>query len=228
MSISFTNTFCLVLFFLFCCVASGQNDFRVFSEPEISINHGISSRYKINFSIGSRQFVYADQEYQFKNRQLEVSHFSTYVINGANSLSFGVKYRNRAWFEDSSNEFRLTQQYNFLHASSSLRFGHRFRNEQRFYEDETVFRLRYRFALDVPLNGFQLDVGEAYFVASNEWLYSLSSQEQPLLDTRLNSSIGWLLNKATKFQVGLQYRFENLNVTIEQQLFVLSALVFKI
>ena len=109
-----------------------------------------------------------------------------------------------------------------------MRFGHRFRFEQRLLSELTILRSRYRFALDFPLSGEKLDVGESYLIMSMEALLSQSSAIKPELDHRTTANIGWVISKKSKIQLGLDYRFEAFNINTEYRLFVLSSFILKV
>ncbi|MEM6720782.1 MAG: DUF2490 domain-containing protein [Bacteroidota bacterium] len=205
-----------------------QNDFTTFFEPQFAINHKVSDSYKVNFATVSRNYLYRDSEFEFTVRQLQFVHFSTFSFNSNHSLSGGIMYRFRENFEDSSNELRLTQQYNYAHRPNSIRFGHRFRSEQRITTDNTVHRFRYRFTVDFPLSGEKLDVGEPYFVANVESLLSVVKADAPQIDQRFTSQIGWQWTKSLKFQTGLEYRFENYNQDTQEILFVLTSMILQL
>ncbi len=205
-----------------------QNDFTTFFEPSFSVNHTVNDTYKVNFATKARNYVYRDDEFEFTMRQLELIHFSTYSFNSNHSLSAGIMYRFRENFEDSCNELRLTQQYNYVNRPNVIRFGHRFRTEQRITTEHIIHRFRYRFTMDFPLQGEKLDLGEPYFVANTELLLSVASAELPQLDQRFTAQIGWQWTKNLQFQTGLEYRFEDFNNTTREILFVLTSVVLKI
>ena len=205
-----------------------QSDFESLSESAFAINHKVSSKYKMNFALKSRAYIYRDSEFTYEQRQLDLMHFSTFPLNYNHSLSLGIQYRNRDWFDDKSNELRLTQQFNVTKKRLAKRFGHRVRFEQRILDNVTVFRMRYRFAIDFPLNGEKLDLRETYFVGSLELLNSVNKLSAPEVDQRTTIQIGWLFSKDLKLQAGLEYRFEALNIDAEQKLFILTSAILKI
>lgn len=227
------STYCIRLFIFssfFCLVklSFAQNDFSILNESNISINHNISQTYKLNFSFKGRNFLFRNKEITIRQRQVEIGHFSRFSMTPRSSLSIGVMYRNKNWFDELENEFRTTIQFNTKHILESLRFGQRYRAEQRFFETFTTFRFRYRLALDFPLQGEQLNVGEPYFIGTGEFLWSMTRHIKPELDHRWSVQIGWLLVKRTKLQVGLEYRFDQFNTYLNQKLFLLTAAVFNL
>lgn len=227
MSISCIRGFMLPVFF-FAHTISAQNDFATLGETEFAINTTISDSYKVNFGLRTRYFLYEDQAVLLRNRQIDVLHFSTLKLNYNHDLSLGIQYRNRALFDDSPNELRLTQQFNYTKQGFGLRFGHRLRTEQRVLPSKTIFRQRYRFAVDLPLKGEKLDIGEPYLVSSMELLLSLASPDQPEIDHRTTTQIGWQISKDLKLQTGLEYRFEAFNIDTEYRLFILTSAILRI
>lgn len=205
-----------------------QENFETLGESALAVNHKANDFYSYNFSVKNRYYLYQDEAFNFEIRQLDFVHFSTYKIDFNHSVSFGVQYRFRENFDGGSNELRLTQQYNYTKQKFALRFGHRFRFEQRILENITILRSRYRFALDFPLNGEKLDVGESYLVTSMEAFLSVNKTMKPEFDHRTTAQIGWLFHKNFKFQTGLEYRFEAFNLNTKHKLFILTSAVLKL
>jgi len=222
-----------ILLVLLACFASlntlfSQSDFEGLGETSFAVNTDINSIYKANFAVRSRYYLYQEDNFNFKNRQLDFVHFSTLNLDYNHSVSLGVQYRIRESIDGGSNELRLTQQFNYTKKREAIRFGHRVRFEQRILEDLTILRSRYRFALDFPLNGEKLDIGETYIVGSIEALLSNSKNEKPEIDHRTTAHIGWLVSKSLKLQFGMEYRFEAFNLNTEQKLFLLTSGILKI
>ncbi len=227
MTIFYTKHFWVfgMLFFLFQTLQS-QSDFIGYWEPSIAFNYAVNKNYKHNFGIRKRSFVYTDDQAELRLRQIDISHFSNWKINANESMGGGILYRFRDGFDGGSNELRLTQQYNYAIRPSIVRFGHRIRAEQRITTQRTVYRFRYRFAVDLPLNGEKTDVGEAYFIIATEVLLSVANALAPEYDHRLTSQIGWLLTKKMRLQTGVEYRSENFTGDTEPVVLLLSSLVF--
>lgn len=221
------NTVVAAFLFLYGLLQS-QDNYTGYLEPNISLNYTVVDNYSHNFKVSQRSFLF-DDDFEFRARQLDVAHFSNLKIRDDQSIAFGTQYRFRKVFEDEKeNELRLTQQYNIKTQKNALRFGNRFRTEQRITASLTTHRFRYRFALDLPLNGEKLDIGEAYFVISVESLLSMAKGQLPEYDQRLTSNIGWLLNKMTKVQIGLEYRAEDFTHETENVTFIRTGLVLNL
>ncbi|MEO1011003.1 MAG: DUF2490 domain-containing protein [Bacteroidota bacterium] len=197
-------------------------------EPEVALNYKVGSNYAHNFSMDMRQYTYEDSDLGLRARHLDLSHFSKFTVGSQQSLALGIMYRFRDTFEtDAQNELRLTQQYNVTHKIGNVRLGNRLRTEQRITV-RTIHRFRYRLAVDLPLKGEKLDVGEPYFVASTESLLSTAMGIGPEWDQRIISHIGWRLNPTTRFQTGVEYRAENYAQKVENVLFLLTSLIFSL
>ena len=209
MTMSSTKWLSLFGLFLLVNTMSAQENWTGYFQPQIAVNYKVVGLYSHNFSILSRNYIYKEKDFTFKGRQLDITHFSNLQIRDNQSIALGIKYRFRNIFEDRENELRFTQQYNITHKPYSVRFGHRFRVQQRITNSLTVHRFRYRFALDFPLKGEKLDLGEPYFVGGFENLLSVAKNNTPQYDLRLSGQVGWQLNGDIKFQVGMEYRMED-------------------
>ena len=210
--------------FLLLQTVSGQENFTAYFQPQIAVNYKVAGLYSQNFSVLSRNYIYDREELLFKGRQLDITHYSNLKIRDNQSIALGIKYRFRNNFEDKENELRFTQQYNITHKPHIVRFGHRVRAQQRITNSLTVHRFRYRFAMDFPLIGEKLDLGEPYFVGIFENLLSVAKSNAPQYDIRLSGQIGWQLDRDIKFQMGLEYRMEDYSSVLPQNiLFLLTS-----
>ena len=228
MSMPYTKPVVIVILFLLGFNSIAQNKLASLGESALSLNHKVSKNYSVNFAMRSRYILYNDNGLQYKQQQIDVFHFSTFHLNYNHKLSFGLYYRNRDWFNTGSDELRFTQQFNFTKQKLGWRYGHRFRAEQRVLNTKTILRQRYRFAVDFPLNGEKLNIGEAYLVNTIEGLLSLTDSEKPETDMRIACQIGWQISEDLKLQTGLEHRFEAFNLAVKNNLFVLTSAILKI
>jgi hypothetical protein len=219
----FAFSACFTVFY-----ATAQNNFISFGESILAANHKVSQTYTVSFALETRYFLYQNEALFYKQQQIDVAHFSTLNLNFNHALSLGLEYRERAVFEAGSNEIRITEQFNYKTQKLGVRYGHRFRSEQRFLEHETIYRQRYRFAVDFPLNGEKLDIGEPYLINTVEGLLSLNTDDKPETDIRFSSQIGWQITEDLKLQTGVEYRNEAFNLVAQHRLFVLTTAVLKI
>ncbi|NJB36805.1 DUF2490 domain-containing protein [Croceivirga sp. JEA036] len=213
-----------LLLFLFCfCSVQGQ-DFTGYLQPKIALNYKVSPFYSQNYSVQNRSYFYRNEEASLAVRQIDAVHFSNYKLMDNQSIALGVQFRFREAFEAKANELRFTQQYDFTIKPFSLRYGHRFRTEQRITTNNFIHRFRYRFSLDLPLNGERLDLGETYLVGNWESLVSVGKKMNPEYDQRLTLQLGWFLSDTCKVQIGTEYRLEDALEGQHHILFFLSTL----
>jgi hypothetical protein len=217
------------LLFLCCHLVVSQDNFSGLFQPKISVNYEVSENYKHNFSIAQRNYFYRNETFKISTRQFDIVHFSNFKTKDNQSIAVGIQYRFREQFETGKlNELRFTQQYNLTHKPKNIRYGHRLRAQQRITSDLLVHRFRYRFAIDFPLNGEQLDVGESYFVANTEFLLSAAKNKLPQYDQRITANIGWLVAPKTKLQAGLQYRIEDFTHQTRFEFFLHTNLILNL
>lgn len=228
MNIQYFKKIVYITLFINSYYGLSQKSFESLGESAFLVNHKFSEKYAVNFALESRYFLYQNNAYSLKQQQVDFAHFSTLNLNYTTSISLGIEYRNRELFNNTGNELRITQQFNYATQKQGTRFGHRIRSEQRYFKNHTVFRQRYRFTIDFPLNGDKLDVGEAYFISSLEGLLILNDASKPEIDQRTTTQIGWQFTENLKLQLGLEYRLEAINIKTEKKLFVFTSAILKI
>ncbi|WP_406685590.1 DUF2490 domain-containing protein [Seonamhaeicola sp. MEBiC1930] len=221
------NTTLFLLVFSITTKSFTQNVFEALGESALSLNHQVSKDYAINFTFRSRYFLHKDA-LQYKQQQIDFFHFSTFKLNAIHKLSFGFYYRNRDWFDSGSDELRFMQEFVYSKQKAGVRYGHRFRLEERIFNNFTDFRPRYRFIMNLPINGKIWDVGGVFFVGSTEALLSLSEKHAPFFDHRFTTQFGWQVNQDLKLQGGLEYRLEGYNTSTKNYLFLLTTAIYKL
>ncbi|MFB9055436.1 DUF2490 domain-containing protein [Mariniflexile ostreae] len=217
----------LLIIFISCQTFS-QNTLPTLGESTFGITHKISKKITSSFSIRSRYFLSTYAKAKFKQQQLDAYHFSTLALSNNKKASLGIYYRNRVFFNTGSNELRLMQQWRYSKPLTRVRLRHRFRAEQRMLDSETIFRQRYRFAIDFPLKGRRLSIGEPYMFNSVEGLWSLNQGSKPEIDSRTTTQIGWQLSEVLKIQTGLEYRLEAFNTVAKNYIFLLTSAILRI
>ncbi|MHA7129103.1 DUF2490 domain-containing protein [Algoriphagus namhaensis] len=175
--------------------------------PEAAITKSLKNGDKVNFKVENQEIFF--QNLPNREDRWKVSHYRTdlmafynWKLKSNTGLAFGVFHR----IQDGPNANRIIQQVSFIQRLRNYRLAHRFRTDQTFEKNEDpVFRLRYRLALDIPLNGTTLDVGESYLVISNEPIFELQG-EQFDIENRLVFTLGKLISEGQKFEYSLDYR----------------------
>jgi hypothetical protein len=106
-------------------------------------------------------------------------------------------------------EHRILQQIGFINYIGDQRIAHRLRTEQRIRSTSYQNRVRYRVSYDFPLEGERLDPGERYLIFSNE-VMSAFNKDAADAENRFSAGMGWFFNRQQKFELGLQYRTQDI------------------
>ncbi len=187
-----------------------QDNFITFWQPQIAINYQVGDHYRQNFTLANRNIVFSDGDLEFKVRQVDLNHFSKWIIKDNQSISLGLLWRSSDFFDDDfNNEFRLMEQYIAFSRPHSVRYAHRLRAEQRIFSNLTIHRFRYRFGIDFPLQGQKLDVGEVYSLWSLEGITSVANSLENGYGGRLRGGLGWRYGQNSRLQFTLEYRLVN-------------------
>lgn len=206
-------SFSFVLFFVFLVseIAFAQKSHLFTSGlfPEAQLSYNINKDFYVTHKIESQHGMFDAQRL---NQELAYSHtltdLQTFVgkkINPFVKIDLGYQYR----IENGENTHRSIQQVAFLQRSNFFRIGHRIRTDQTYFDEESLLlRVRYRYALQMPLQGRSLDPGEKYMTLSNEVIYMNQDSEDDL-ENRLVASLGFFVDDKTKYEVGLDYRTDD-------------------
>ncbi len=199
--------------FLFCFLQGlelhAQSNHRFFTGvfPEISVTKKINDIHRINFKIENQEIIFDNQDADSENPQF--SHYRTDIMGFFDrslrpgvSVALGLFHR----FQENEDGNRIIQQLALLQKSRVVRINHRFRTDQTFTRNNPLeVRFRYRFSIEVPLQGEEVDPGEFYFLSSAESIVSHRGGNFEI-ENRLVSSLGKFFSKKEKLEWGLDYR----------------------
>ena len=208
--------------------ASAQNGLLLQWEPEFSYTWELANRWSANTKAAFQQSLSppteTEPQRQYQFNHMQVQFFATYSVWTNLKLSGGYTFRINDPTETlGSHNHRLMQQLAFVSYLRGQRFANRFRLEQRFRDEGYINRWRYRISFDVPLNGENVDPGEKYLVASDEWLFSFNNQGHES-QNRLYLGIGWYANSQRKIEAGFQYRLDGIGTgTLDNTLWFTTA-----
>lgn len=175
--------------------------------PEISFTKKINQQNKLNFKVENQEILYDNRDPETDNPQF--THYRTDLmlffdrsIRPGISAGFGVFHR----FQENENGNRIIQQLSMLQRMRNLRINHRLRTDQTFIKNDALeVRLRYRFSLEIPLEGAEVDFGEHYLVLSEEPIFSLKGGEFEF-ENRTAIALGKLFNSNEKLEWAVDYR----------------------
>lgn len=197
-----------VLVYLFGLGDLSAQDDRVFFTgifPEISLTKRINTRHKLNFKVENQEILFDNRDSgnpQFTHYRTDLMLFFDRNIRPGMSVGLGVFHR----FQDGEDGNRIIQQLAFLQRMRSLRINHRFRTDQTFTRNEELeIRFRYRFSMEIPLEGAEVDPGELYMVFSEEPIFSSRAGEFEI-ENRVAVALGKLINQQEKFEWAVDYR----------------------
>jgi hypothetical protein len=141
----------LVLFSLWITLGNAQENLTAYLQPQVVLNYPVSKKYSHTFLTLYRSYLVNERHVELKLRHIYLTHFSRYQISENYNIGLGITYGFRDVFENSANEFRLTQQLSKAsRKSSKVGLAHRFRSEQRFIGFSTLYRFRYRLSMELP------------------------------------------------------------------------------
>jgi hypothetical protein len=176
--------------------------------PDIAINIKLSDSYFLNTKTEAFHYFF---ERDLNNSPIWISNFDgadfqfflTKRLNPYNRVSLGYQYG----FEPGDpGSHRLIQQISHIDRPGNLTIGHRFRSDQTFYREESFkLRIRYRFSIEVPLQGQALDPGEFFLLASEEVLFDYQDSIFGF-ENRLVFNTGYMINPSQKLQFGFDLR----------------------
>src|SRR5690606_21367128 len=131
-----------------------------------------------------------ESRYIFQDKKFERFDFENVLIKDLNKKhSIGVGYLLRR--QEGTFLHRAIQQFTLATEHNAMKISHRFRTDQTFREDEKPkYRLRYRFNMELPLKGSEIDANEYYFTLENEYLGSLQESEGNF-EIRLLPAVGY-------------------------------------
>lgn len=173
--------------------------------PEVSFTKKVSPLYKLNFKVENQEVLFDNRDIenpQFSHYRTDVMMFLDRNLRPGVSVALGVFHR----FQDNEDGNRIIQQLAVLQRMRNLRINHRFRTDQTITKNEDLeVRFRYRFSMEIPLEGAEVDPGEMYLVFSEEPIFSSQSGDFEI-ENRVAVALGTLINKQEKFEWAVDYR----------------------
>lgn len=200
---------------------SSQENFTLYTEPEIKLGYKVSERYTHSFAIENRTKLYENNLWNYDTQHIDLSHFSKFKIKPNKSLAIGLQYRFRKDFDNSKeDEFRLTEQYEWKKQYKTFSIHNRLRNEQRFYNAFTTYRLRYNFGIK-----YKVSSNQKYNLKTEiETLAEFGNSQKPEFEQRLTELLSWTMSPTTSLEIGVQYRLTDYTQDLGHELFLLLGL----
>lgn len=177
--------------------------------PELSYSWKSSDRLGFNTKLSVFNSI-RDLDNNAAIEYIEPQFTFSYGLTGRTKLGGGYYYRlTTPMIDGYQYEHRFLQQIGFISFIGDRRLAHRVRLEQRIRSSSYQNRLRYRLSYDFPLQGEQLDPGEKYLILKDEMMTAFNKDEADA-ENRVSVGMGWYFNSKQKFELGLQYRTQDI------------------
>jgi hypothetical protein len=189
------------------CAYAQQAD--IIWNPELSYSWKSSDRLGYNAKLSMFNSI-PDFDNQGAIRYIEPQLSFSYGLSAGTKVGGGYYYRLSTPLVDGYQyEHRFLQQVGFISYIGDRRIAHRLRLEQRIRSSSYQNRLRYRLSYDFPLNGEKLDPGEKYLILKDEMMTAFNKNEADA-ENRASIGLGWYFDSKQKFELGLQYRIQDI------------------
>lgn len=189
--------------------AFGQDAVRIGPLPGINLRLPLNAQWKLQFNAEHRGIQLPEQRRNAPDRRwgYEAERFDLTVFAARKfriDQNFAAGYMLR--FHESGQIHRLRQQWTRVFREYSFRWAYRMAADQTFFPDRAaVYRWRHRFTIELPLSGQEVDPGEFYFKANNEYLF-IYTDVSPQWESRWIPLLGYNLSNRNKIEGGLDYR----------------------
>jgi hypothetical protein len=186
---------------------SAQESYSIGYLPALNFNAKLSKPGSLNLNIQQRTTLFNKQDNKLIHRHAlaDLTVMYGHKIGLYSKISIGglLRCRNNELIERTIQQFVRVSQLN------QLKLINRFRLDQTYFTTGVEYRLRYRLGVQVPLNGTEVDNREMYLKVNNEYLAFFATTSSDL-EVRVVSSLGYVINKKNKIEVGIDNRFSKL------------------
>ncbi len=183
------------------CAFSQQAD--LIWNPELSYSWKSSERLGFKTKLSVFNSI-RDFDNKTAIRYIEPQVTFSYALDGVSKIGGGYYYRLSTPMVDGYQyEHRFLQQVEFVSDLRDRELDHRLRLEQRVRSSSYQNRLRYRLGYDIPLEG------EKYLILKDEMMTAFNKDEADA-ENRATVGLGWNLNSKQKFELGIQYRTQDI------------------
>ncbi|GEQ85711.1 hypothetical protein ULMS_12190 [Patiriisocius marinistellae] len=211
----------ILIFILSSTISWTQENFIMYVEPQIEVEHSVNNLYSINFSVENRNLLYKNNEQQFVVKQIDIGHVSQFELSVNQLIGVGIKYRFKKVFNiNEENELRLLQVYKWKNTWHNHNIKNRLRTEQRFYKSTFKNRLRYELGTAFLIN----QLSNSYIKLETEALFEIAKTQKPEYEQRLTTLYGFKLKKDKVVEVGTQYRLADYTQNLNHELFLVLKL----
>ena len=203
----------LLLFLIQYNLVVAQDDYTIGSLSHVTVTYTTPQKWTLTGKLEYRSlFVEGITgqaiEDSWRSERIIFAPMISKRITAKGVLGIGWQMQAK-WDDIEPTEYfiRPQLQYSISNKYAKYRTTHRFLVDVGFEKNEPIVsRLRYRYNIELPLSGASVDVGEWYIKVGleNIFIYKNPTFSQEI---RITPFIGYLLNKANKLEIGVDYRF---------------------
>jgi len=203
------RNYILIWFLILPLGLVGQSQASIGILPEVNVSYRWADKWRFTGQIESMQRSWNKPAaegliWDYEYVRTDFTSALSYKLNPEWTLGTGYMLR----FQDGEVVHRFIQQVSSASKKGSVRIGHRLRTDETFTALESPeWRFRYRFSIEVPLNGLSINDREWYALASAEALGRVQ-QSDFSYEQRAVFSLGYNINSANKIETGFDYRLD--------------------
>jgi len=197
---------------LFCWSLHAQRPVRAGPLPGVNLSQRINPVWKAQLNLEHRAIQLAEHrpgepkpDWGWRSERTDLTAFVSRKFRLDQSFALGYMLR----FKEGQRVHRSRQQWARVFRAYSFRWAYRMAADQTFFEDDPAeYRWRHRLTIELPLSGQNVDFGEFYFKANNEYLFIFGA-EKPQWESRWIPLLGYLFSDGNKLEAGLDFRRES-------------------
>lgn len=194
-----------------------QDSYTTGAITQATVTYTTPKKWTLTSKVEYRTLFYKGEfgtgvEDSWRQERIIIGPMLSKRISAKGTLGFGLQGQFR-WYSATAADYgyltRIQIQYSLSQKYTKLRATHRFLFDPAIEKDKPVsYRMRYRYNLELPLNGVTLDVGEWYLKGAIE---NILVYQQPTInhELRMAGFICYLLNKENKVELGIDYRISH-------------------
>lgn len=206
----------ILLSVLMCIIITASAQNKIGISPQISTEFKINDGWKGNSKLDAKQIFfqnpYSDNESEIQFDKIDLESVFTRTKGSLSGIGVGYLLR----YNGNYFIHRFIQQYSISKKLTKFQISHRIRTDQTIEEDKaTKYRLRYRIGLKHALD----NSNDFFLEFNNEYLGSLQDKKGNL-EIRAVAALGYNISEKDQFEIGLDYRAEQLITKTEHELWL--------
>lgn len=206
--------FLFTLLFQFNFIIAQDDSYTTGIITQATVNYTTPKKWTITSKLEYRNLFYEGIvgqgiEDEWRQERMLLGPMISKRISARGTFGIGVQGQIK-WRSEKASDYNYSTiiqiQYSLSQKYSKFKASHRFLFDPTIQKAKPIsYRLRYRYNVELPLNGTNVDVGEWYLKVGIENLLIYKTELEH--EVRIGPFFGYLVNKSNKFEIGLDYRF---------------------